>query len=229
MPPASTQPLSVAELLELPSDSWVNDGFTATVVQIERKMSQKTQKPFWKCKLQDTTGSACVNLTMFRAPKFSEGQQVDFVGAGIKFKDGQYGQEVSISDKTEIHVVGQSAHHEEQQERASNLQPAVNGSSPQIAGVSVGCALNQAWETVRAIYTPEELKAKLSTEGFWAQLKQISSDHLRVAAALEHGKVSAPSWKQDERPEPRRESPPARQAERRPASSLTPEEEDVPF
>lgn len=103
--PATTHPMSVAEVSELPHDSWINDGFTAVVRTIERKVS-KTQKPFWKCKLADTTGSAVVGCTMFTAPKFKEGQIVDFLGQGIKFKNDKYGPEVSISDKTEIHPLG---------------------------------------------------------------------------------------------------------------------------
>jgi hypothetical protein len=137
----TTAPLGVAELSELPHDSWVNDGFTAIVRKIERKTSTKTNKPFWKCVLADTTGSATVGATFFTAPKFSEGQQVDFLGQGIKFKNGQYGPEVSIGDKTEIHVVGRVV---ADQQPGRTAAPGNDGNAPLAAGTDFHKAMKRA-------------------------------------------------------------------------------------
>lgn len=107
-------PLSIAEVLELSLDAeggaWVNDGFTAVIRSVGPKPNRANKK-IWAVELGDTTGSASLPMSMFMAPKFAAGQRVDFLGKGIRFKDSpQYGKEMKISDKTEIHVLGGAVH-----------------------------------------------------------------------------------------------------------------------
>jgi hypothetical protein len=222
----SEQPLSVAELTELPDDSWVNAGFTAAVLSIEKKgyTDKKTGAPrsMFICQLGDTTGSATVELAMFTAPKFGIGDQVDFLGKGIKFKNGQYGPKVSVGDKAEIHVIGKSAHAAEQKERAANSAPAVNGDAPAFRGEAVGMAVKEsialtvmAWGGVGKL---EEVKDPL----FWADVKTIASNILRICRSLEHGKLSPSPWQSAE-PKAERAAPPPQQQQTPPARRGSPQ------
>ena len=196
-----TQPASVAELVELPHDSWVNAGFTAVARSIERKISKKTNKPFWVCSMADTTGSAIVELAMFTAPKFGEGDQVDFLGQGIKFKNGQYGPKVSVGDKTEIHVVGKSAHHAEQKGRADAGAPAVNGQPQMVLGQTVGMALKESLALVTMAHGGIQDGKPLKDPLFWQDVKQCASNIIRLSRSLEKGHLSPAPWPTSPKPE----------------------------
>lgn len=212
-------PLSVAELTELPTDSWVNDGFTAVIRSIERKVS-KANKPFWKCKLADTTGSATVGMTLFVSPKFNEGDQVDFLGSGIKFKNGtQYGPEVSVGDKAEIHVVGKSVHAPEQAARAAVGAPAVNGTPQPVNGQTVGMAMKLATDLL--IEGGDSIA--LDTQAYWQRIHAIASHIIRVSRALEAGKLTPASWaKPDPAPAPQPVRQPAPKPQPGPDGSAFP-------
>lgn len=127
----SNPPLSVAQLLEIvPSeDSWVNDGFTAVVRAIKPPPANDAKK-FWKCTLADTTGSATISMTVFFAPKFSEGDQIDVVGQGIKRKEYNGTAEVSVGQKSEIHIVGRAVRNQE----PGTASPAAAGAEAQPKG-----------------------------------------------------------------------------------------------
>jgi hypothetical protein len=223
-------PMSVAELLELADGSWINDGFTAVVRAIERKTSTKTQKPFWKCKLGDTTGSATVSATLFFAPKFSEGSRVDFLGQGLKYKNGSYGPEVSIGDKAEIHVVGTAVQHDGERpasDKAAEAQGFI------VNGQTVGMALKEAI-TLAVQASSGFTRATLADPLFWQDVKTYAGNIIRIGRSLEAGKLSPPSWPVAAReaeapppPAPRRTAP----TNEREAANLTHNgsDEDVPF
>lgn len=183
---SSNPPLSVAELCELPNDSWVNDGFTAIVRAIEKK-SKKAGGFFWKLKLGDTTGSAIVGCAMFTAPKFDEGQQVDFLGSGIKFKNGQYGPEVTVGDKTEIHVVGTAVRHDGQAP-TTDKQAISEGSM--VPGQLVGNAMSNGHEVMRYAYSKEAIVAMLQDGSYWKRLWKIASAHIVTSQKLESGNLA---------------------------------------
>lgn len=229
---SSERPISVAELTELPDDSWVNAGFTAVARSIERKIAKKTNKPFWVCAMADTTGSATVELAMFTAPKFGEGDQVDFLGQGIKFKNGQYGPKVSVGDKTEIHVVGKSAHHAEQKERAESGAPAVNGQPQMVMGQTVGMALKESIALVTMAHGGIQDGKPLKDPLFWQDVKACASNIIRLGRSLEKGHLSPAPWptgeKKEEAPSP---PPPKRTApvNEREAANLADDLPDAPF
>lgn len=213
---SNQRPLSVAELIELPTDSWVNDGFTAVIRSIERKVGKPPgNKVFFKCVLADTTGSATVGACLFFAPKFKEGDSVDFLGQGIKFKNGQYGAEVSMGDKAEIHVVGKSVHAQEQAQRAATGAPALNGTPQLVNWQTVGMAMKEGLALAGMAaggITREVLKDPL----FWQDVKVYAGNIIRISRSLEVGKLAPPSWPTP----PREEAPPAaaRPPDRSPAS-----------
>lgn len=103
----ATQPMSVAEVLEIqPSEnSWINDGFTAVVLNITQSPPNAAKKN-WKCLLGDTTNSAQINMTVWTAPRFAVGDRIDVLGQGIKRKEYRGAAEVGVGQKTEIHVLG---------------------------------------------------------------------------------------------------------------------------
>src|SRR5262249_14895998 len=139
------RPLSVAEVLEIvpAEDSWVNDGVSAVVRSIKAS-GPNAKRKFWEIILADTVGSATIRMAIYKAPHFNEGDVIDITGSGIKRKEYQGTAEISIGQKTEIHVVGRSAHHEEQKHRAETGAPSVNGELQKVAGQTVGMALKES-------------------------------------------------------------------------------------
>lgn len=191
---SENKPLSVAEVCELRVEDWINSGFTAVVADIKKSKSKKGAD-FWPCTLRDTTGSATVEMTVFQAPAFSVGDQIDVLGQGIKRGEYNGKAQVSIGKKTEIHIIGRSVHAEEQAHRATAGEPALNGALQPVNGQSVGMAMKEALAMVGNLATKDDLKSP----EFWAQIHTVSSDIIRVARLLEAGKL-APSVRERNSP-----------------------------
>jgi hypothetical protein len=98
-------PISLAQVTELASGSWVKSPFSAIVDRIQEKTVQKTQRKFWVIKLLDTTGSAEVEAAMFTVPKFEEGDVIEVAGQGIKYEENNYGKKISWGDKASVTVI----------------------------------------------------------------------------------------------------------------------------
>lgn len=184
-------PLTIAQLCGLAPDSWVNDGFIATVRTIEIK-NKKAGGNFWKCALADPTGATTVNCSLFVAPRFKQGDVIEVTGKGIKYKDGQYGKEVSVSDKASINVLGASVHHAEQAERLADSRPAINGQDHPVNGQTVGMAMKEAVGLLTHKLTHDEAVARIITPVFWQSVHEVSSDIIRVSRLLEAGKLAKP-------------------------------------
>lgn len=235
-------PISVAEVLEIvPSeDSWVNDGFKAVVRSITAPPAN-AQKKYWRCVLADAVGSATIKMTVYAYPKFAEGDLIEVVGSGIKRKEYNGSAEVGIGKTTEIHVLGRSAHHEEQKERAENLQPAVDGSKQHIHGQTVGMGIKEGLALVKH-YNPE---LKPDTSAFWAKVHQYASSAVRLGNAIEHGNLTPPlstpkaaAAPAEEAPQGGRADPPkgtnrkppaGENGEAFPRTGVKNDDEDVPF
>lgn len=106
--------LTISQVLALAPDSWINDGFTAYVANIERKdyKDKKTgaARFMFKLSLADPATQQTVNSTSFTVPRFAVGQTIEATGQGMKFKSSaQYGPEISIGDKAMIAVVNGAA------------------------------------------------------------------------------------------------------------------------
>jgi len=236
--------LSLAEVCEMTSGEWINDPFTAVVSKITPKIGKppKSQK-FWVCTLSDTTGSASVEMAVFTAPKFKEGDQIEVGGQGNKFEDDpQWGKKIKTGMKTEIHVLGHSAHHEEQQERKATSQPSVSGEAFSVAGVTVGMSINNALTLLTSKLTHDEMIERVITPSFWASVHEVASDIIRLSRLLEAGKLSEPiRVRTGETAQNKPVAPPARNvapANRQPSKPTDEQlanqdpnagEEDVPF
>lgn len=118
--------LTIAEVCQMRDGEWVNEGVIARVSTIENKTAgPKAKKPgskFWVVTLVAEDGPENVELSLFFAPKFREGDLIELTGKGIKFTQNNYGNKLSIGQETEITVVSNST-----RERA----PAPRSSAPQ--------------------------------------------------------------------------------------------------
>ena len=191
---SSEKLMSVAELLTLAHDSWVNKGFIALCSEQERKVSTKTQKPFWKITFVDQAGGAEVKATLFFAPKFGVGQLVELTGQGIKFKNGQYGPEVSVGDKANITMLGAAAHAPERAAAKAESLPAPDGTKFAVNGQTVGMAMKEALALVERSHGGVVEIATLFDAKFWASVKGVASNIIRVARALEAGSLTPDPW-----------------------------------
>lgn len=244
--------MSVAEVLEIvPSDdSWVNDGFVALVRSIKPPPAN-AQKKFWKCVLGDTTGGASINLTLFAAPKFREGDTIEVVGKGIKRKDYNGTPEVSIGKTTEFHVVtrasagspppqSQASPSEPEPHQSPNEHGAGHTSSPvnqYIHGQTVGMAMKEALTLVTRDMKADQLLVAMGTPLFWQHVHMAASDIIRVSLVLEKGKLAAPVRERSgasaasPAPAPKPATPltPPPSRPPKPAADAADFEEDVPF
>ncbi len=189
-------PISISQALAIiPSeDSWINYGVTGVVRSIAQPRPN-AQKKSWKCVLGDPTGSATINLTVWTAPNFSEGNQIEIIGKGIKRKEYQGQPEISVGQKSEIRVLGDSVHAPEQEKRAAAMETSLNGQLQQVPGPTVGMAINNAITVLTSGLEHDEIIARVIEPSFWASVHEVASDVIRVAKWLEHGKL-APTVKE---------------------------------
>lgn len=184
--------LSVAEVCELPPGDkenavWINPGFQGVVRTITLRQGQKKS---WPCIIADTIGSATLEVCFFQAPKFEEGDLVEFSGKGLRRTEYNGKAQAAIGKDTNVHVLGKSVHHEEQKERVATSQPALNGQSQPVPGQTVGMAMKEALTAL----VPGN-GARINTSAFWFEVHQFASDVIRVSRKLEAGKL-APSVKE---------------------------------
>ncbi len=193
--PTDPKLLSVAEVCELVpggenNPCWINGGFTGVVREIKRTTVKKTGRPMNICTIADSVGSAVISMTVFNAVNFNEGDVIEIVGQGLRRTEYNGLAQVSLSQKSEIHILGRSVHHEEQKERVAESQPSVNGQLQPVAGQSVGMAIKEALTAL----VPGN-GARMNTTAFWFEVHQFASDVIRVSRQLEAGKL-APSVKE---------------------------------
>lgn len=240
--PTTNKPISVAEALEIVpnNDSWINDGVTGVVRDIKAS-GLSSKRKFWRCTVADTVGSATIGMTVFTPPNFGIGDLIDVTGQGIKRKEYNGEAEIGVGQKTEIHVLGKSAHHQEQVQRSESHKPSVNGQQQPVNGQTVGMALKEAAAMLAVIgYDADDLR----NPAWWKRLHEIASDVIRVSRMLERGALAAPvkyretgvEEHRDPEPEPDPEpTPPPRtsgRADPPPRSNPVPhdrDDEDVPF
>lgn len=195
MPNKTKTALSVAEAFELPpgdeqSPSWL-DAVSGAVRSIEPKESRAGKK-FWKIVLGDLTGSAELEFSMFTAPKFQAGAVIELREA-LRRTEYNGIQQIALAKKSEIHVVGQSVHHEEQQQRHEQGQMALDGTPFTVPGVTVGMTIKEALEIQRRLIPdPGKFGAALDNPEFWLATYILCSDIIRLSRMLEHGKLAPP-------------------------------------
>lgn len=191
------KPLSVAEVCELVpggenNPCWINGGFTGVVKEIKRTTVKKTGRPMNICTIGDTTGSAVISMTVFNAVPFNEGDVIEVSGQGLRRTEYNGLAQVSLSQKSEIHLLGKSVHHPEQVERKANSEPAIDGTLHPVPGQSVGMALNNALTLLSTGATPTEIERDVNLPEFWEKVYTVASDIIRVSRLLESGKLAEP-------------------------------------
>lgn len=103
--------LTVAEVYEMsPGDAenatWINPGMIATVIKMTRI---ETGKLRWPCQLVDPDGtSASLEMTIFAAPKFREGDVIEISGKGFRRTEYNGKAQVAVGKETEIHIIGKA-------------------------------------------------------------------------------------------------------------------------
>lgn len=202
--------LSVAEVCEMQAGDkentvWINPGFVGVVRSINPRVGAKKT---WPCMIADTVGSSTIEICLFQAPKFNEGDLIEISGKGLRRTEYNGKPQAAIGKDTEIHVLGRSVHHEEQKERAATSQPSVNGQLQPVPGQSVGMAIKEA---LTALVPGNQ--ARLNSTSFWFEVHQFASDVIRISRQLEAGKL-APSVKDRNAAKPSETMPPPRTAPR---------------
>lgn len=102
--------LSVQQVCALaPGDeqnaSWINPGFAGVVNQITKRQS-KAGKSFWVCVIGDVNAPDMVEMSLFTAPKFSEGDLIDVHGKGLRRTEYNGKPQVAVGKETQIDVSG---------------------------------------------------------------------------------------------------------------------------
>ncbi len=195
-----TKLLTVNEVCALPTETYVT-GFAALCVKKEQKQSTKTGKPWWKLAFADEANSTLLlNSAMFFAPPFNEGQRVEMTGMGMKYKDGQYGKEMSIGDKTQIlaQIEHRPAPADPVKRGEEDFSPTASFKVPgarvepqkPVYGATVGMAMNLAVESLTKGLPHEKIAEQLTSESFHAAVHQTASDFIRTAARLERGELA---------------------------------------
>ena len=202
----SEKMLSVEEVLELvPGDSenamWINPGFVA-VVRLIKRTQTKAGKTMNICTLGSQTGAAEISMSVFSAIKFGEGDVIEVSGQGLRRTEYNGLQQVTMGQKTEIHLIGKAVQHEppanapkpaaEWPRESSGTPATVNG---QTAGMAMKEALALAGMAAGGV-TRDVLKDPL----FWADVKIYAGNIIRISRALERGHLSPPSWPVKEQP-----------------------------
>lgn len=237
MPSEDNRPFSLAEVVER-QDGWIDEGLTAVVRSIEQKTAQKTGRKFWVCQLGDTTGSASAEMAVFAPPKFGEGDLIEVTGKGLKFENGQYGPKISLGKTSEVHKVGGSVHHQDQEDRRAAHQPSLNGGTFNVNGQTVGMAIKESISLLTDGLERDEVTELLKQPHFYASIHETASDIIRVALLLEKGKLAKPiRVRTGVDPEEKPVAPPPRLAPRAAASvnervasnTDQPPYEDIPF
>ena len=201
-----TRPLTIAEVYELPAGTkddttWIDQGVTAVVRKIEKRAAKTGNRTIYKCTLGDPTGHVAVEMALFAPPRFNEGDVIEITGKGIRRTEYNGTAQIDVGKKVEIHVLGQSVHHEEQATREAQSKLALDGEPFPVPGQTVGNAINNAIELrTHTLTNAGEMIAALEQPEFWHGVYTTASDIIRVARLLEKGRL-APAVKERKDPE----------------------------
>lgn len=176
-------------------NDWLDNGVAVVVTSIREEVAKKSKRKFHIIGLQDPTGPETAEWSCFSWPKFKEGDVLEITGRGVKIENSQWGLKISAGDKADIKVVGESAHHAEQQQRKETGAPAVNGKAQHVNGQTVGMAIKEAIALVGPAWNGGQVSdADLNNPLYWKAVKQAASNIIRISQSLESGHLSAPSW-----------------------------------
>lgn len=185
---ANDRVFTLAEVAQLPDDSWVNGAVTARVLKVET-IAKKPPKvgSFYKAHLSDGGAEPLASLSLFVAPKFTDGDDIRLTGSGIKKGSYNGKVQISIGKDTAIEVRAgtqrvANAAHGAQAEQANGCL---------ISGPAAGMALKTALDIHTKDMPRADVILKLSAPGFWNDVYVTACDVIRVQQMLEKGKLAA--------------------------------------
>lgn len=197
---ASKPPATIYDLLQLPAGdkqnaSWVNDEFEGVVSDV--KKGQKSTS----CKISAPHNPGVSITGVFwdqRDLSRFVGCVCHFAGQGMKRTEYKGEQQVSFSEKSTVNMVGRHTGTPASQGGAQQApNPSGGGSAPApavINGQTVGMAMKEAIALVVGAYGRANVQCDITKPQFWQEVHMAASDVIRVARALETGKL-APSPK----------------------------------
>jgi hypothetical protein len=191
--------ISIAEVYEMTAGDkenpvWINNPVKGVVRTMNEK-KMKTGKPFWACILADEVGSATCEVSFFAKPQFSEGDLIELSGQGMRRTEYKGTAQIAISEKTQIHRLGGSAHHQEQKQAAAEGKPSVSGEPQHVFGATAGMAVKAAieyMENTQPDPAANQDKLKPSDPAYWEAVWQYASDVVRISRLIEAGKLAKP-------------------------------------
>ncbi len=183
---------SISDVIRIPpgtkeNPSWIE----GPVVGLCRKVDLRTYgegKKMWPCIIADESTGETVEATFFTAPKFQEGDRVEFGGKGLRRGEYNGKAKLEIGKDTTISVSA----------GAPKVEAAVHGSQAQhaneglVSGQTVGMAMKLAVETMTRDLKHDEITRLVGTPGFWKGVHETASDVIRVARLLESGSLADP-------------------------------------
>lgn len=227
---ASKPPATIYDLLQLQAGdkdnaTWVNDEFEAVVSDI--KNGQKSNS----CRLSDPHNPGVQITAVFwdqRDLSRFNGCVCHFAGQGMKRTEYKGEQQVSMSAKSTVNIVGRATNQggqnagsgQPQGQRQGNpagAGPGPSSASSAIHGATVGMAINQACGLIKDTQQPLEL-SYLHSPAFSKDLYLIASDIIRISRVLESGKL-APNPAQRADPEFAKKQADAAEAEKKAAEA----------
>jgi hypothetical protein len=184
-----------AEVALLADESWVNGAVEAHALKIET-IAKKAGGNFWKATLGDAPGdyTKSVSLSLFNAPRFSEGDRIRIGGGGIKKGSYQGKPQIGMGKSSTLEVMQVGS----ERIQAAMTRPSTPPADPTLTapgiihGATVGAALNQVFAALTRGLSPVEVREDLKTPEFWSTLEQGASDFIRLSRKLESGQI-APS------------------------------------
>ncbi len=201
---ASKPPATIYDLLQLQAGdkdnaTWINDEFEAVVSDI--KSGQKSNS----CKLSDPHNPGVSITAVFwdqRDLSRFNGCVCHFAGQGMKRTEYKGEQQVSMSAKSTVNIVGRATNQggqnassgqpQGQQRPAGNPAPAA-GAPGVLHGATVGMAINQANGIIIAgakDMKPEDREKFFDSPAYSRTLWTIASDIVRIALLMEKGKLA---------------------------------------
>jgi hypothetical protein len=193
--------MTIAQILELSPGSkgnnvWINGDFEAIVSDAQPAKGKGPATAF----LSDPHNPSVSILGNFFGTDTARfnGKICHFSGKGITRTEFKGVQQVTLGDKATIQVVGVAGTPAKPAASQGTSSPAPAGNAP-VFGATVGMAINQASELIRASTDNLEL-SYLTSPAFSKDLYTLASDIIRITRVLEAGKL-APSAKDRADPE----------------------------
>jgi hypothetical protein len=218
--------LTVGQVLELApgttdNATWINPGFTGKI-ELVSSFQAKSGKTFYNVTVVDPDNTNIAIHALFaKAPKFQEGQIVEFSGKGLRRQEYQNKPQFAVSDSTDIIVTEGGVRHHEARATATAAKPAASqpastptaarpaaaaprstpppssgGPQPLVNGQTVGMAMKEALPLVIMEYGGisglSDIESPMLKPEFWGRVYEVASDIIHLSRLLESGRLAKP-------------------------------------